>query len=112
MFFFFFLVITVFQILKPLKNGLFVHTFGADVELYAKLGNIVVAIIAMMGFTFLFNRLERQRLIYVLCSFFVSCFILFALLLNHPTTVPIWGFYMLGDLTPTVMMAAFWAYLT
>lgn len=112
MFSFFFLVITVFQILKPLKNGLFVHTFGAFVELYAKLGNIAVAVLAMIGFTFLFNHTERHRLIYVLCSFFIGCFVLFAFLLNHPATVPIWGFYMLGDLVPTVMVAAFWAYLT
>src|SRR5262249_52718881 len=112
MFTFFFLIITVFQILKPLKNGLFVHTFGAYLELYAKLGNIAVAVLAMLGFTYLFNRMERQWLLYTLCSFFITAFIFFAFLLIHPTTVPIWGFYMLGDLIPTLMVAAFWAYLT
>jgi len=112
MFCFFFLIITVFQILKPLKNGLFVHTFGAYLELYAKMGNIAVAVLAMLGFTYLFNHMERQRLLYTLCSFFITAFILFAFLLIHPTTVPIWGFYMLGDLIPTLMVAAFWAYLT
>ena len=38
-----FFAIVVFQILKPLKKGLFVENFGAYVELYAKLANIAVA---------------------------------------------------------------------
>ena len=75
LFSFFFLVIAVFQMLRPLKKGLFVEYYGAHVELYAKLGNIVVAALAVMVFTFLFNRVSRRRLIYLLSVFFICCFV-------------------------------------
>ncbi len=112
LFSFFFLVIAVFQILKSLKRGLFLATYGADVELYAKLANILVAGVAMVMFTFLYNRLQRQRLIYVLCLFFMVSFLVFASLLGNPGPMSIWSFYLTGDLLTTLMVAAFWAYLT
>ena len=51
MFGLFFSIIAVFQILKPLKKGLFVSHFGAEQELIAKGINIDVAFTAMIGFT-------------------------------------------------------------
>jgi ATP:ADP antiporter, AAA family len=112
LFTFFFLSMAVFQILKPLKKGLFVDHYGADIELYAKLGNIAVAALAVMAFSFLYSRLRRQRLIYVLCLFFIVSFIGLIPALYDPAAVSIWGFYFLGDLVTTLMVAAFWAYLT
>ena len=67
-FFFWFLVIVVFQALRPLKKGLFVEHLGADVELYAKLANIGVAILAVVVFTALYNRFGSRRLIPTLCA--------------------------------------------
>ncbi|HEV8131964.1 MAG TPA: Npt1/Npt2 family nucleotide transporter [Acidobacteriota bacterium] len=114
MFLFFFLVIAVFQVLRSLKKGLFLATYGADAELYAKLANILVAALATVVFTYLYNKLARQRLIYVLCLFFAAAFLALAFLLGTPKPGPgsIWGFYLLGDLLSTLMVAAFWAYLT
>src|SRR5882724_3595343 len=71
MFGFFFSVIAVFQILKPLKKGLFVAQFGAEHELIAKGINIDVAFTAMLGFTYLYNWLGRQRLVRFLVGFFL-----------------------------------------
>lgn len=112
LFLFFFLIIAVFQILRPLKKGLFVDTYGAHLELYAKLGNIVVAALAVAVFSILYNRLSRQRLIYVLCAFFIACFVVLPPALASPGPLSIWGFYFMGDLISTMMVAAFWAYLT
>jgi ATP:ADP antiporter, AAA family len=112
LFMFFFLSMGVFQILKPLKKGLFVEHYGADIELYAKLGNIAVAALAVVAFSFLFSRLQRQRLIYVLCLFFVVSFLALIPVLQDPSMFSIWGFYFLGDLVTTLMVAAFWAYST
>ncbi len=50
LFVFFFMVIAVFQILKPLKNGLFVERYGANLELYAKLANILIAAVGVAAF--------------------------------------------------------------
>ena len=49
LFLFFFLVIAVFQSLSPIKKGLFVEEFGADIELYAKLANNVVAALGVVA---------------------------------------------------------------
>ena len=112
LFVFFFLVIAVFQMLYPLKKGLFLANYGADRELYAKLLNIAAAALGVIAFTALYNRLQRQRLIYVLCTFFVFCFIVLTQTLANPGALPVWGFYLLGDLVTTLMVATFWAYST
>ncbi|NGZ94875.1 MAG: hypothetical protein CV089_01865 [Nitrospira sp. WS110] len=60
LFAFFFLVIAVFQVLKPLKSGLFVEYYGAHMELYAKLANILIVSIDVGTFTLLYNKLRRS----------------------------------------------------
>lgn len=112
LFAFFFLVIAVFQMLYPLKKGLFVEEYGKDVELYAKLANILVAALGVMVFTFLYNKLRRQQLIYIICAFFAACFVLLSNVLTEPGALSIWGFYLLGDLFTTLLVAGFWAYST
>jgi len=112
LFVFYFLIIAVFQILKPLKNGLFVEHYGADIELYAKLANIIVAAVAVAAYSLLYSKLRRNWLIYVLCGFFVVGFLVLIWALRSPSALPIWAFYFLGDLETTLMVAAFWAYAT
>lgn len=109
---FFFLVIAIFQLLKPLKNGLFIENYGADIELYAKLANILVAALGVTLFTMLYDRLSRRHLIYVLCGFFVAIFVSLTYFLQNPGPGTIWGFYLIGDLESTLMVAAFWAFAT
>lgn len=109
---FFFLIIATFQILKPLKNGLFVQTYGADVELYAKLLNILMAMAGVTVFTFLYNRFERGKMLYTLVGFFILAFLVLRFELVNPGAGGIWAFYLLGDLIPVLMVTAFWAYLT
>ena len=80
---YFFLVITTFWVLKPLKKGLFMsfyeqsgfqladwHMSGSQAELLAKVLNMVVALIAVTAFTFLARSLKRQQLTFVFSAFF------------------------------------------
>ncbi|MEE8586549.1 MAG: Npt1/Npt2 family nucleotide transporter [Acidobacteriota bacterium] len=108
----FFCSIAVFQILKPLKKGLFVEVYGAETELYAKLLNILTATVAMVVFTYLYNRLSRRGLIFSICGFFIVAFALLTLFLQDPDAYSIWGFYLVGDLVTTLLVAGFWAYAT
>lgn len=113
-FFFWFLVIIVFWILRPLKSGLFIEHLGARVELYAKLSNIGVAILAVVAFSWLYNRLGSRRLIPALCLVFVLALLGFAAMLSGagpPSTGVIWAFYLFGDLWSTVWVTTFWAFL-
>lgn len=108
--FFFFAFIFVFQILRPLKKGLFVGALGADVELHAKLLNILISAAGVVAFTYLANKLQRQRLLYLLCFFFAASFAALGICLKTPQTWSVWTFYLLGDFLTTIMVSAFWAY--
>ena len=112
MFGFFFSIIAVFQILKPLKKGLFVAQFGAEHELIAKGINIDVAFGAMIGFTYLYNWLGGRRLVRFLGGFFLLTLLVFLPVLSDaPSTIVNYTFYLFGDLWSTVWVAIFWAFL-
>ncbi|MGH7566958.1 MAG: NTP/NDP exchange transporter [Gemmatimonadota bacterium] len=117
-FFFWFLIIAVFQVLKPLKTGLFIDPLGdrgAEVELYAKLGNIGVAVIAVVLFSWLYDRLGSRRLIFALCAGFGAALIWFAATLStdgEPGAPGYWAFYLFGDAWSTIWVTTFWAYLS
>ena len=125
MFAYFFLVITTFWILKPIKKGLFIgyykaaggfdllgwHLGPAQAELIAKVLNMVVAIVAVTVFTLLARSLRRQQLTYVFSAFFiVACFV-YSFLVDDPGDWTVWSFYLFGDLYSTLMVATFFAFL-
>ena len=114
-FLFWFFVIVVFQALRPLKKGLFVEHLGAHTELYAKLANIGVAMLAVVVFTALYNRFGSRRLIPTLCAIFAVALLVFAGVLSGggaPAPWMNWAFYLFGDAWSTVWVTTFWAYLT
>lgn len=111
---FWFLVIVVFWVLKPLKTGFFIEQLGARMELYAKLGNIGVAVLAVWLFSALFEKLGSRRLLLALCALFIAALVWFALTLGRAATPPplaVWSFYLFGDAWSTIWVSAFWAYL-
>jgi len=119
---YFFLVITSFWILKPLKKTLFVvfydqTSFGpmlwnaAQAEQLAKVLNMGVAVLAVVAFSMLSGRLRRQQLSYAITGFFIVAYGAFAYVLRDPGAVAIWSFYLFGDLFSTLMVATFFAFL-
>jgi len=124
MFSYFFLVITCFWILKPIKKGLFIEFYdesGFDLlgvtysapqaELLAKILNMVVAFGAVVVFTRLSRQLRRQQLTFVFAVFFIACYLLFGQWLHTPDDASVWSFYLFGDLYSTLMVATFFAFL-
>ena len=124
MFCYFFLVITSFWILKPLKKGLFIEFYDVDgielagtlfsaaqAELLAKVLNMVVALVAVVVFSWLSRFLRRQQLSFVFSAFFITCYILFSGALAEPAGGVVWSFYLFGDLFSTLMVATFFAFL-
>lgn len=121
MFMYFFLVITVFWILKPIKKTLFVQHYdkgvtffgldGAQAELLAKVGNMLVALVATLVFTVLSRRLHRHRLTLVFTAFSIAMLALFIPLLQTSSGIVAWSFYLFGDLFNTLMVATFFAFL-
>jgi AAA family ATP:ADP antiporter len=126
MFSYFFLVISTFWILKPLKKALFIqlydqtgvdiflfHRTAAQAEQIAKVGNMVIAFLAVVLFTSLAKRLWRERLAYVFVGLFVVGFLgyLLLVLVGRPNDLAVWTFYWFGDLFSTLMVATFFAFL-
>jgi AAA family ATP:ADP antiporter len=124
MFAYFFLVITCFWILKPLKKGLFIQYYdqsgfdllglsfsAAQAELLAKVLNMGVAFVAVVVFTYFSHRLRRQQLTHIFALFFIACYLLFSRWLHSPGDTAVWSFYLFGDLFSTLMVATFFSFL-
>lgn len=124
MFAYFFLVITTFWTLKPLKKVLFLgfydeagfdlgswHMMAAQAELLAKVLNMFVAVAAVTAFSLLSRSLRRQHLTVAFCAFFLLAFAGYSLILDDPASLTVWSFYLFGDLYSTLMVATFFAFL-
>jgi ATP:ADP antiporter, AAA family len=125
MFTYFFLVIGIFWILKPLKKALFVydvydeqtfnffswHLSGAEAEQIAKVANMVVAFVAVVAFTLLSRRLHRHQLTLVFAGFSAACMLAFTTVVGDPGELAAWAFYLFGDLFNTLMVATFFVFL-
>jgi ATP:ADP antiporter, AAA family len=125
---YFFLVITTFWMLKPIKKSVFLGFYrgraftaalgaysfsleGPQAELLAKVLNMIVAALAAMVFVALTKRYRREWLTYVFGGLFVVGFGLCTRLVDSPSEPSVWVFYMFGDLFNMLMVAAFFAYL-
>ncbi|MBK6911026.1 MAG: hypothetical protein IPH10_08900 [bacterium] len=124
MFGYFFLVITSFWILKPIKKALFIqyydaagltlqswHMTASQAELVAKVLNMIVAIFAVIIFTWLSRHFRRQQLTYCFSAFFLAGFAVYAGAIAAPGAVTVWTFYLFGDLYSTLMVATFFVFL-
>lgn len=125
MFGYFFLVISVFWVLKLLKKTQFIDYYqahgnfellgwslkGSQAELLAKVLNMVVAFAAVIAFTALSRRLYRQKLSFVFTAFCAACLVGYAFLIDRPGEATVWHFYLFGDLFNTLMVATFFAFL-
>lgn len=124
MFGYFFLVITTFWILKPLKKGMFIGFYDQDgfalmswemnaaqAELLAKVLNMFVAFVAVTVFTLVVRSFRREQLTYIFSAFFIVCYGLYTFVLDDAGPMSVWTFYLFGDLYSTLMVATFFAFL-
>lgn len=120
----FFLIITTYWVLKPLKKSLFIgyhklHPLSflgqvidaAQAELLAKELNIVIAFIAMVAYTLLSRKFKREHYTLMISSFFAVCLALFYPVLKSSSGLAVWVFYLFGDLFITSMLLVFFSFL-
>lgn len=123
---YFFLVIAVFWVLKPIKRGLIISYFGehplrisgwilsgAQAEQVGKVLNMIVAFAVVGLFTWLVRRYARHYLILVFCALFGGLFLFFGSVVDQIEMLGaggVWAFYVTGDIWTTVMVATFWAF--
>jgi AAA family ATP:ADP antiporter len=124
MFSYFFLVITTFWVLKPIKKTVFIgfyesRTFdllgpaftGPQAELLAKVMNMFVAYLAVVVFSALARNMRRQQLTFVFSAFFIAAFAFYRTTLNDAGEATVWSFYLFGDAFSTLMVATFFAFM-
>jgi AAA family ATP:ADP antiporter len=120
---YFFLVITSFWILKPIKKSLFLRSYkaaplalwgtvfeGARAEQLAKMLNMAVAAFAAMLFVYLSSRFRRERLSHVFSLLVLCALAGFAQVVDQPSESVVWLFYLFGDLFNMLMVASFFAF--
>lgn len=120
---FFFLVIAIFWVLKPMKRGLLVNLYqesplailgttfaGAEVEQLAKVLNMIVVYGFVILFTLLSRKFKRQQLNLFLCTLFSGLFFMFSFFIRDPGSYTAWSFYVLGDIFNSAMVTFFWAF--
>jgi ATP:ADP antiporter, AAA family len=117
----FFLIVAVFWVVKPVKRGLLLSHHEVPVELLgwafeaaqleqiAKVVNMFAAIVAVAVFTRLVRKLDRRRLLIVICSAFAVSFAAFGMLVSSPGPAVVWSLYVFGDVYATLMVGTFWA---
>lgn len=120
---YFFLIIAAFWMLKPVKKTLLLTHYAdgaiwggialapAQIELIAKEANMVVALLAAIGFSLLARHLQRAAFAATVALAFLALYAVFALVANDAGTLTAWAFYLAGDLFVTAMVAAFFAFL-
>lgn len=125
MFCYLFLIISAYWLVKPIKKALLVgyyqstgwtvgtwHLDAAQVELVAKVINVVLALGGALCFTGLSSYVKREKLALSMIAIFGTGFSIFALtslVLTDPLRA--WLFYFYGDFFITLMLAAFFAFL-
>ena len=121
---YFFLVITTFWILKPIKKTVFIEYYAesgfvmmgnelsaSQAELLAKVLNMFVALVAATVFSMLSDKLRRQQLTLAFSGFIFAGFVAYMFLLGDLTGIVVWSFYLFGDLYNTLMVATFFAFV-
>ncbi|PQJ34152.1 hypothetical protein BSZ35_05640 [Salinibacter sp. 10B] len=124
--FFFFLVIAVFWVFKPIKRGLmltfyddrafrlfgfYIEAFGgAEAEQVGKTLNMIVVYGVVVLFTILVRRFKRQQVVYIFCALLTAGTIIFSFAITDLDAPTVWGFYVFGDIFNSIMVASFWAF--
>ncbi len=121
--FFFFLVIAVFWVLKPIKRGVLIGLYaddplqllgatfsGAESEQLGKVLNMVVVYGLVVAYTWLVRRYTRLQVTVLLCGVLGGMMAFFAYAIASPSGPVAWSFYVFGDMFNSLMVVTFWAF--
>ena len=121
--FFFFLVIAVFWVLKPIKRGALIGFYaddplqllgvtfsGAEAEQIGKTLNMLVVYVLVVAYTWLVHRTTRLQVIVLLCGVLGGLMAFFAYAISSPSGPVVWSFYVFGDMFNSLMVVTFWAF--
>ncbi len=105
---YFFLVITSYYVIKPVRNSLFIQRLGAD-----NLPYVYIATAILVGFLITFysrfaDRITRRMLIQSTFLFLASNLVLFWWILGRGGILSSGAFYIWAKLYPLLLVSQFW----
>lgn len=104
-----FLLLTAYYIIKPIRDGLIVGEFGADVKSYTSAGAVFLLAIVVPLYGKLADRVTRRKLINVATIFFVISFVGFYGLWASGMNIGI-IFYAWVAVFNVMVVAQFWGF--
>lgn len=120
---FFFLVIAVFWVLKPIKRGVLISQYaqeslnllgwtlsGSEAEQLGKVLNMIVAYGIVIVYTLVVRHFSRTYVVTIFAAVLSLCLIGFTPVIGDPGAGVAWSFYVFGDMFNTIMVATFWAF--
>ncbi len=118
----FLFIIGSYWLLRPLKDSLFISITGKNYLPLAKIISFGFIIPLVLLYAKLIDLVEKQKLFYVLCSFYSIIFAIIAYLLTHPTiglanTVPSkdrilgWFIYVAIESFGSILVTLFWSFV-
>lgn len=123
--FYFFLIIAIFQALKPMKRGAFLSYYsgdnafdlfgwvlsGPEAEQLAKVLNMIFAYVIAIMFTLSVRKFARQYVVLIFSCTVSLAFLFFSIQLRNLSGGVVWSFYVFGDMFNTAMIPLFWAFM-
>jgi len=113
MFLYFFIVVSAYWFLKPLRSVLTIEQLGADAIRELKIINAFVSAVVVAAYSLALARFSREKLTYLVLGAFVWALLFFWFFLGHYGAVKTvyYCFYVFIDLFMTVNTALFWTFL-
>lgn len=120
---FFFLVIAVFWVLKPIKRAVLISQYaqesltllgwslsGAEAEQLGKVLNLIVVYGIVVVYTLVVRHFSRTYVVTIFAGALSAGMVFFATVINDPGAPVAWSFYVFGDMFNSIMVATFWAF--
>jgi len=118
----FMFIIGSYWLMRPLKDGLFMHIVGATYIPWAKLASVVFLVPLLIFYSKLVDTIQKHKLFYVICAIYVVYFIVIAYLLADPTIglansdpnpsrLLGWSIYIGIESFGSLVVALFWSFV-
>ena len=105
---YFFLVITSYYVIKPVRNSLFIQRLGADNLPYVYILTAIVVTFIIAGYSRVADRIKRQTLMLGTLIFLASNLVAFWWLLERGGLLSSGAFYIWGKLYPLLLVSQCW----
>lgn len=115
-------IIGSYWLMKPLKDGIFISIVGRYYLPFVKMASFAIMLPLVVGYAKLVDLVAKQKLFYILCSFYTALFLVISLLLMHesiglpntnahPSRLLGWILYLGIESFGSLLISLFWSFV-